>query len=228
MKFSLSMIAALTGSAAGHIHMINPTPITAIENPNSVGVIDYDINSPLASMADFPCKGALQYLGQSQGASVATWAQGSSQAATIGQGASHNGGSCQLSLSYDGGATFKVVKSFIGNCPVAGGSLPFTVPADAPTGEAVFSWSWNNHSGNREFYQNCAVVTVTGAAGARARRQVAEVARRQDVAFADRPDIFVANIGSGWCIDEGVDLVYPEPGPDVENVTATPGTPHQC
>lgn len=27
----------------------------------------------------------------------------------------HNGGSCQISLSYDNGKTFRVIKSFIGN-----------------------------------------------------------------------------------------------------------------
>ncbi|EMR61516.1 hypothetical protein MGN70_000772 [Eutypa lata] len=228
MKFTLSMIAALAGSVSAHIHMIDPTPITAKENPNSGNAIDYDINSPLSSMSDYPCKGALKYLGQPEGASVATWGQGSSQSITIGDGATHNGGSCQLSLSYDQGTTFKVVKSFIGNCPVVNGQFAFSVPADAPTGDAVFSWSWNNHTGNREFYQNCAAVTISGAS-AKAKKQVQDVAKRQDVSFDQRPNIFVGNLpGSGFCIAEGIDVLYPEPGPDVENTSSSTGAPTQC
>ncbi|KAK7756435.1 hypothetical protein SLS62_001661 [Diatrype stigma] len=228
MQFTLTTIAALAGSAAAHIHMIDPAPITAKENPNSGSAIDYDINSPLSGMEAYPCKGALQYLGQPEGASVATWAQGSAQSITIGEGATHDGGSCQLSLSYDQGATFTVVKSIIGGCPVVNGQFPFTVPADAPTGDAVFSWSWINHTGNREFYQNCAAVTITGAS-ARARRQLGEVAARQNVAFDQRPAIFVAQLeGSGWCVAEGVDVLYPEPGPDVDNTSTKTGAPTQC
>ena len=228
MKFTLSMVAAaLTGSVAGHIHMIEPAPITSKENPNSGNAIDYDINSPLLTMADFPCKGALEYLGKPEGASVASWGQGSAQTVKIGDGAAHNGGSCQFSLSYDQGQKFTVIKSIIGNCPVAGGSFDFSVPADAPTGEAVFSWSWINHSGNREFYHNCAAVTITGAS-AKARRQVQEISRRQDVPFDQRPEIFIAHLGNGWCVAEGVDVLYPEPGPDVENTSSNTGEPTQC
>ncbi|RYO79185.1 hypothetical protein DL766_008330 [Monosporascus sp. MC13-8B] len=229
MQFTLSLIAALTTAVAGHIHMINPPPIRAKENPNSGwDTIDYDINSPLPpTMDQFPCKGVLKYLGQPQGASVATYSQGSSQAITIGTGAAHNGGSCQISLSYDQGKSFKVIKSYIGNCPVQNGDFPFTVPADAPTGEAVLSWSWINQVGNREFYHNCAVVTVTGAS-AKAKRQVQEVSKRQGVPFNSLPEIFVAHMGNGWCVAEGVDVVYPEPGPDVTNTSSRPGEPFRC
>jgi hypothetical protein len=30
----------------------------------------------------------------------------------------HSGGSCQISLSYDNGMTFKVIKPIMGNCPI--------------------------------------------------------------------------------------------------------------
>lgn len=36
------------------------------------------------------------------------------------------------------------------------------IPAETPSGTTLFAWSWFNHSGNREMYNNCAVVEVTG------------------------------------------------------------------
>ena len=56
----------------------------------------------------------------------------------------HNGGSCQLALSYDRGASWSVIKSFIGGCvrPLAGAdqTFRFTVPAGAPRGDALLAW----------------------------------------------------------------------------------------
>lgn len=58
--------------------------------------------------------------------------------------ATHAGGSCQASLSYDRGATWKVMTSYIGGCvgiqPGGSQSFSFTVPSDAPGGEALFGW----------------------------------------------------------------------------------------
>ena len=67
----------------------------------------------------------------------------------------HEGGSCQLSISEDGGSTFKVIKSFMGNCPAAAGvTLNVDIPKDVKSGDVVFAWTWNNNTGNREFYMN--------------------------------------------------------------------------
>jgi hypothetical protein len=216
MQLQSTLLAAFAASVSGHIHMIKPAPITAAENPNSGGSTDYDINSPLANMGAFPCKGALKHLGTPVGASVATWAAGSQQSVTIGKGAAHNGGSCQLSLSYDQGATFRVIKDIIGNCPTQDGVYDFTVPAEAPAGdEVVFSWSWINHTGNREFYQNCAVVSITGGGAA----------TQQSSAFDSLPDIFVANLGNGCNVAEGIDVAYPNPAPEVEDNSSSKGAP---
>lgn len=70
----------------------------------------------------------------------------------IAGGAPHNGGSCQASLSEDGGKTFRVIKSYEGNCPVAGTEYTFNVPMDAKDGTALFAWTWFNKVGNREMY----------------------------------------------------------------------------
>lgn len=73
-----------------------------------------------------------------------------------------------MSLSYDNGKSWKVMKSFIGGCPSgppnesadhAIGS--FTVPPEAESGGALFAWTWFNRIGNREMYMSCAAVTIT-------------------------------------------------------------------
>ncbi|KAL1743048.1 hypothetical protein HDZ31DRAFT_41793 [Schizophyllum fasciatum] len=170
------------------------------------------MTSPLEKTgANFPCKG---YLSDSTGKeSVASWPAGSTQTVTLEGSAIHNGGSCQLSISEDGGSTWKVIKSFMGNCPASAGgvSLSVTIPSDVKSGDVIFAWSWNNNTGNREFYMNCAVVTIeNGGAG-----------------LSSYPDMFVAQLSSinSCTIPEGVDVEYPNPGSQVERVEGKLGAP---
>jgi hypothetical protein len=83
---------------------------------------------------------------------------------------------------------------------VEGQNLDVKIPSEAPNGEALFAWSWFNQLGNREMYQNCAVVTITnGGSG------------------LTGPAPFVANVGVNGCTTvEGVDVVFPDPGPNVQ------------
>ena len=128
-------------------------------------------------------------------------------------GATHEGGSCQASISEDKGATFKVVKSYIGKCPVrSGGSFDFNVPKETKSGDVIFAWSWFNRVGFREMYMNCAVVTITnGGSG-----------------LYNYPDIFVANLDDSCSTDEGFDVYFPKPGtPDrVVNLSTSNHLPH--
>ncbi|OTA91711.1 hypothetical protein M434DRAFT_58077, partial [Hypoxylon sp. CO27-5] len=204
------------------MNMKDPPPLAYKGNPNAKEPnIDYSITSPITG-AQYPCKGWLKLLGTPEGASVKTYAPGGQYSMSVEGGAYHNGGSCQLSLSYDKGNTFTVIKSFIGSCPTAsGGTFDFSIPSDAPEGDdVVFAWTWVNHTGNREYYMSCAVVTIK--AGASKREAPAFNAKR-DTAFSSRPQVFQANLGGEYCTKEGVDTVYPEPGPDVENTSTSPG-----
>ncbi|KAL1746870.1 hypothetical protein HDZ31DRAFT_33191 [Schizophyllum fasciatum] len=183
--------------------MTSPPPLRSKANKNAGQNIDYSMTAPLeASGSNFPCKG---YLDDTEGKeSVATWKAGSSQTVTITGGANHNGGSCQLSISEDEGKTFKVIKSFEGNCPANTGEVTLNVdiPKDVKDGDVVFAWTWNNRVGNREFYMNCAMVTIEdGGAG-----------------LDQYPDMFVAQLSSinSCTIEEGVDVKYPNPGDQVE------------
>jgi hypothetical protein len=211
MKFSTATVSAFAmaaGLAHAHMEMTSPAPFRSKFNKH-VTNIEYTMNSPLGV---FPCKGFHSDLGTPAGASVATWQSGSQQSFTVTGGASHGGGSCQASLSYDGGKTFKVIHSYIGNCPVNGeSSLSFTVPAEAPGGEAIFAWTWFNKIGNREMYMNCAAVTIEGSGAG----------------LDALPDIFVANVAAagGCATSEGTDVLFPNPGPSVDNTSAGTGAP---
>lgn len=221
MKFTNIVSAALAvlfaDSASAHMFLSQPPALNGKGNPNSGSDFDSSQTSPISG-ANFPCKGTLGLLGTPKGASVATWQAGSSQKAVISGGAFHGGGSCQFSLSYDKGKTFKVLHSYIGSCPLDNGdsSFDFKVPADAPNGEALFAWTWFNQIGNREMYMNCAVITVAGGGGA---------APAGGVAFNSRPDIFVANIGNGCGTKESTDVEFPNPGPDVTKKTVKGTSP---
>lgn len=199
---TIILITALLSTAVkAHISLAKPLPISHKNNPNTVGEPDYNYLSPLApDGSNFPCKGYHKLFDAPGGASVETWAAGSTQTwSTLGS-ATHNGGSCQLSISEDVGVTFKVIKTYIGNCPVAGKQYSFTVPKDAKSGKVLFAWSWINHTGNSEMYMNCASVTITdGGAG-----------------LSAYPEIFKANIGNGCSSVASAAVIIPNPGADVE------------
>ncbi|OLN80952.1 hypothetical protein CCHL11_10378 [Colletotrichum chlorophyti] len=214
---SFTALALLAGQVLAHMAITNPPPLRSKENPfSSWDTIDYSITSPLSpSGSDFPCKGTLNLLGSPQAASVATWTAGQTYSMTIDGGANHNGGSCQASLSFDSGKTFTVIHSYIGNCPVAGkSSLSFVLPADTPSAkDALFAWTWFNNVGNREFYMNCAVITINGGTGT------------ASTSFSSRPQIFKANINNGCSTVEGSDVLFPDPGPDVTRASSRTAPP---
>ena len=197
-----------------------PSPMESKYDPYvNPADIDYSYTSPLNSDgSNFPCKGYQT----NQEPTVATYTAGQSYFVNITGTASHNGGSCQLSISYDGGRSFQVIHSMIGGCPLQS-TYNFTIPAYAPSkSNAIFAWTWINHTGNREFYMNCAWVQINGGT---------EASYQQ---WDQLPDIFVAQLpGINSCrVPEGTDLVYQQPGPEVEyngglNSTSSPW-PENC
>lgn len=63
--------------------------------------------------------------------------------------AAHNGGSCQVSISYDFGKTFKTLRSFIGDCPrgavenqlkTNNQTFEFWIPSETLGGSVLFAW----------------------------------------------------------------------------------------
>lgn len=98
----------------------------------------------------------------------------------------------------------------IGGCPKTL-TYDFTVPSHAPSGEALFAWTWQNKIGNREFYMDCAVVQIDSADGSQHRRQ-------DSLDTIDSlPGIWKADMKSVNNCEtvEGDNPVYPHPGTDV-------------
>src|SRR5271163_4619863 len=88
-----------------HMEMSWPYPINSQLNPDvPIDLRDYSYTSPLlADGSNFPCKG---YQMQSTSYNTtATYSAGETYNMTIAGIVTHDGGSCQLSLSYDNGAT---------------------------------------------------------------------------------------------------------------------------
>ncbi|KAH0352943.1 hypothetical protein KCU81_g1868, partial [Aureobasidium melanogenum] len=199
-------LLSLASQALGHMEMSWPYPLHSKYNPeNSYNIIDYSMTSPLfADGSNFPCKG---YQNDRPFVPVVTYSAGSTYNMTLTGSATHGGGSCQLSLSYDNGATFRVIKSMMGGCPLTS-TYDFTIPSYVPNGDALFAWSWQNEIGNREFYMNCATVSIQGSSAS----------KRDTESFEALPFIWKANLkGINDCVTvEGDDPVYPEPGPQVQ------------
>jgi hypothetical protein len=138
------------------------------------------------------------------------------------------GGSCQFSITTDTKPTkesqWKVIHSVIGGCP--GGtphnentsqdandpSIPeidVTMPADLPSGQYTFAWSWLNKVGNREFYMNCAPIQVGSASEAASASDVSSV-------LGSMPDMFTINLPATECSNTIFqDFEYPNPGSSV-------------
>ncbi|OHE97736.1 extracellular protein [Colletotrichum orchidophilum] len=200
--------------------MTNPPPIKAKGNPNtSPENTDFSYTNPMSSSgSDFPCKGYLTLLGTPEATPVDTWNAGGRYSVTISGQATHAGGSCQISVSVDGGNVFKVIRSYIGGCPRGDATeLEFRLPIDTPSSDqAILAWTWFNNLGNREMYMNCAVIRIAGGGG-RGEEGIGE-------GFSERPEIFRANVGNGCRTEESRDVMIPNPGPDVElnNPNAAP------
>lgn len=127
--------------ALAHMQLLSPPALRSKFNSLSdPAKIDYSMTSPILA-AGLPCKGYQVELGTPGGASVVTWAQGSSVSFTLAGSVLHNGGSCQVALSTDKGKTWYVIHTWQGGCPLNNGPFNFNIPSDAPVGPALFSWN---------------------------------------------------------------------------------------
>ncbi|KAG6004172.1 hypothetical protein E4U21_001352 [Claviceps maximensis] len=209
-NFALASLANLAGA---HMLLSNPVPF------NKASLTSAPLDGKSGS--DFPCKFNGAY-GPSPGDTSNVYAQGSTQKLEfIGQ-ATHGGGSCQVSVTTDVKPTknsvWKVIKSIQGGCvakntPGNMGNDPkakdpftydFTIPKDLASGNYTLAWTWFNRIGNREMYMNCAPVSITGSGGSQS-------------FLNSLPDMFVANVGNGCETVENFDVVFPDPGKDVDN-----------
>lgn len=212
-------VAALLGSSLVDAHMllVNPKPYSF--NPND--------NSPIkADGSDFPCRVSSYEVTEEN-----HMTQGQASKLEFKGGATHGGGSCQISITSDREPTkdtkWSVIKSIEGGCmdPNEGGSNTgndasakssftpsFTIPESFKDGKYTLAWTWFNRIGNREMYMNCAPITLGGGSSSK-RSEVAAVEKRAE----DYPDLFIANI-NGCMTEEGSSPRFPNPGDDVESL----------
>ncbi|KAG0242565.1 hypothetical protein BGW41_003923 [Actinomortierella wolfii] len=133
--------------------------------PHDWSDIDYDANSPIGTH-DRIAKPLPKHPDSFAGARPIFQA-GSTVETTYAVGAVHKGGSCQWTLSYDNGKTQVVIKDWFRDCLREAKSgqtyaIPVKIPANAPSGPALFTWIWNNNEGNRELYASSADVVIQG------------------------------------------------------------------
>ncbi|MCJ1468206.1 hypothetical protein MMC07_006834 [Pseudocyphellaria aurata] len=207
----------LASSVTAHMKLLTPTPFGGSTLNNS----------PLeASGSDFPCKQRPGVYAV-DGAKNPPMAIGAPQTLSFVGGATHGGGSCQISLTTDKNPTkdtkWQVIHSIIGDCPSGSdgnqGESPtdtgatkfqYSIPDGIKPGDYILAWTWFNRIGNREMYMNCAPITVT--AGSKKRSTNVDITKRAD----SFPDMFKANIGNGCTTAEGGNVLFPDPGPSVE------------
>lgn len=195
-SFTTVSLLAVVASVSAHMDVKSPAPLRSKFNTfYKDGNVDYNMLSPLASDgSNFPCKG---YQGDVPSVSGAVTKLKAGQPLNVQMegSATHGGGSCQFSISYDGGKTFGVLSSVIGGCPLAA-NYTVDIPQNIPSGKnALLSWTWFNKIGNREMYQNCIAVDVDG----------------KDGGSIELPQMFVANIGKGCTTVEGTEVDFANP-----------------
>lgn len=121
-------------SAQAHIRMTQPRPLNGDTDGNK---------NPLGAGNPYPCQG---YIPSHPYSVTERYTPGQPAAIHLAGSATHGGGSCQISLSYDQGESFRVVESIIGGCPL-NKTLDFTIPSIAPPGQALLAWTWFNKIG---------------------------------------------------------------------------------
>ncbi|KPV76822.1 uncharacterized protein RHOBADRAFT_6848, partial [Rhodotorula graminis WP1] len=154
----------LAGPCAAHMELSSPLAIYSKSDPQTAEANkDYSMTSPLEKDgSNWPAKGRATKDIVDAIEPVATLVAGDDFSWDLAGTATHNGGSCQVGVSYDYMATQVVIASWIGDCPL---KKPYTfkVPEKLPgCSKCLFFWSWFNRTGNREMYQNAAVVSISG------------------------------------------------------------------
>jgi len=192
-------ILALDFIKATDAHMKMASPV-----PFNVANLD---NSPLqATGSNFPCKADPNNPSSYSVSAMNEIPVDKPILLSLAGSAPHDGGTCQVSITFDEEPTkdsvFKVIQTFEGSCPKENNAqLTFNIPKDFPNAErATLAWTWFNKIGNREMYMDCAPISITGGSD------------NKDY-YESLPDMFVANIATTDCsVEEGKDVEIPDPG----------------
>jgi len=116
------------------------------------GLVDYNIIAPINEGYSFPCKGF------PKGPSTTT-INGNTINVELQGSAIHGGGHCQFGITTND-KEFIVLNTVIKNCLLGGMTYSFQLPSDFPETDITVFWTWVNAIGNREYYMDCADVTI--------------------------------------------------------------------
>ncbi len=153
--FGAALCGMLASSVSAHMVITSPVPFGQSSLTNSPLINDG---------SDFPCK---QRSGVYDITKMNQMPVGVPQSLAFKGGATHGGGSCQVSVTLDKEPTqnsqWKVIHSIVGGCPSnttgnlsedadgTGASVfEFSIPKGMPNGQYSLAWTWFNKIGNRE------------------------------------------------------------------------------
>ena len=162
MLISVIFLQFCIASTYAHIFMNDPPSRKNkySKEYNAQGNVDYNIMAPLyhdGATFPFPCKGF------PKGPSTKT-INGNTVNIKLEGSATHGGGHCQFGVTYDD-STFVVLKTVTDNCLISGMDYNFDLPSNIPSGDITVFWTWVNRLGNREYYMECADITVNNPNG---------------------------------------------------------------
>ncbi|KAG0321480.1 hypothetical protein BGZ99_003913 [Dissophora globulifera] len=186
MKFATALlfVASSVAVVSAHIGLLYPVPRGGYGTKAFDGRIHTFIGyKDKVHSQTFPCggypMGPVTPLKANQLIDVRFYASSLSKAQLktqpkLGQGktvsqARHGGGTCEFSLSYDGGKTYGLIGRYTKTCPDAYFKWPIRIPSDVPScskkGQCLFVWSWTANI-LPQYYHNCADITLQGVNGA--------------------------------------------------------------
>ncbi|KAG0212192.1 hypothetical protein BGX28_006738 [Mortierella sp. GBA30] len=183
MKFAatLLVLVALIASATAHMALLYPTPRGGYGTKQYNGRIHTWIGYKDKTWTQrFPCGGYapgpvtkmkagqvvnVRFLASSMKAKdIKTQPKPTSSSKQFSQ-ARHGGGTCEFSLSYDGGKTFRLIGRYTRTCPDAYYQWPVRIPKNVPSctgkNKCLFVWSWTANI-LAQYYHNCADIQLTG------------------------------------------------------------------
>jgi len=190
MKFAatLLVLVSLVASTTAHMALLYPVPRGGYGTPQYNGRVHTFIGYKDKTWTQkFPCGGYkpgphvtdmkageiinVRFLASSMKADqIKNQPKPVSESRQFSQ-ARHGGGTCEFSLSYDGGNTFRRIGLYTKTCPDAYYRWPVKIPKNVPScinkkGEhkCLFVWSWTANI-LPQYYQNCADIRLTGERG---------------------------------------------------------------
>ncbi|KAG0221530.1 hypothetical protein B0O80DRAFT_500258 [Mortierella sp. GBAus27b] len=178
---AFAILAALVASTSAHMSLLNPTPRGGYNTPQYNGHVHTFIGYKDDTWTTkFPCGGFapgpvttfkagdtvnVRFAASSMNKDQLKRQPDPEDEEDRFKQARHSGGTCEFSLSYDGGETYHLIGRYTRSCPDAYYMWPVKIPDNVPScnekTKCLFVWSWTA-SILPQYYHNCADVVIQG------------------------------------------------------------------